>query len=173
MNNVRAGTLAINAGTIAIAPNGTSNGASRVAELSIAGGSTPSATLDLNDNDLIVTSGSYSAVTALIASARNGGLWNGNGLTSSTAAAASPRNTTLGTLTGGQFLSLGQTTFDGFTVAGYGCAREVHLLRRHRFERHRELRRLRPHRRRLQRRRLDWFRATTTTTARSTSMTTR
>ena len=118
MNNVRAGTLTVNGGTIAIAANGTSTGTSRVKALALAGGATPTATLDLNDNDLIVTSGTYGGVTTAIAYARNGGLWDRRGLTSTAARNTFPKNKTLGTLTGTQYLSTGTSNFDGFTVAG-------------------------------------------------------
>ncbi|MBC8107493.1 MAG: hypothetical protein H7Z14_12950, partial [Anaerolineae bacterium] len=114
--NVESG-VAVNGGTISIIANGTNAGTSRVGTLSFAGGATPTATLDLKDNDLIVTSGTYAAITNAISKARNGGAWNQPGLTSSSAAAATPKNTTLGTLTGAEYLSLGNTTFDGFTVA--------------------------------------------------------
>jgi hypothetical protein len=112
VNNVRAASVTVNAGTVSVLTNGTETGASRVGSVSVTSGA-----LDLNDNDLIVTASTYGAVTSLIASARNAGSWNGSGITSSSAAAATPRNRTLGTLTGAQYLSTGQTTFDGFTVA--------------------------------------------------------
>src|SRR5439155_18156703 len=52
-----------------------------VSSLAISG----SAKLDLADNKLIVRGGSLAAVTALIGSARNGGTWNGSGITTSSA----------------------------------------------------------------------------------------
>ncbi|CAN5350666.1 hypothetical protein BH09PLA1_BH09PLA1_16050 [soil metagenome] len=116
MNNVRSGTLSVNAGTLAIAANGTNAGTSRVTALSIAGGATPSATLDLNDNDLIVTNGTYSAVKDLIAFARHGGAWDRAGLTSTPSRNAFPKNKTLGTLTGAEYLTTGSSMFDGFAV---------------------------------------------------------
>jgi hypothetical protein len=72
VNNIRAAGLAINDGTVAVLANGSSSGASRVATLSVAS----AATLDLNDNDLVVTSGSTSQISTLIAQARHGGAWD-------------------------------------------------------------------------------------------------
>ncbi|CAN5526907.1 hypothetical protein BH09PLA1_BH09PLA1_12020 [soil metagenome] len=119
VNAVRGGALTVNAGTLRVIANGTDSGTSRVSTLTIAGGATPTATLDLKDNDLIVTSGTYAAVTDAIAFARHGGAWDRAGLTSSSAASATPKNKTLGTLTGAEFhQSQGASaTFDGFTVA--------------------------------------------------------
>jgi hypothetical protein len=115
VNNVRAGTLSVSGGTLSVIANGTNTGTSRVRSLAITGGSR----LDLRDNDLINTGGTYAATAALIASARAGGAWTGSGLTSSTAAAANPHNKTLGTVTGAQFHAAqgAGAQFDGFTVA--------------------------------------------------------
>ncbi len=73
-------------------------------------------TLDLANNDMIVHGGSYATTAGLISSARNGGAWNGPGLTSS--AAITAHNTTLGVLTGTQFQSVygGSATFDNFSI---------------------------------------------------------
>jgi hypothetical protein len=117
MNNVRAGTLSINGGTLSVAPNGTSAGASRIRALHFAGGATPTAALDLNDNDLIVEIGTYESVRDMVAFARNGGAWDRAGLTSSAARSANPRAKTLGVITGSQFQSVSGSTFNGFTVA--------------------------------------------------------
>jgi hypothetical protein len=61
----------------------TTNGSTvlRTAGLSMAS----DARLDMNDNDLIVTGSSYSTISGLVASARNGGAWNQPGITSTTA----------------------------------------------------------------------------------------
>jgi autotransporter-associated beta strand protein len=91
-------TLAINdTGTLKIAANGSNSGTSVVEVLTIAG-STGSwnAKLDLNDNDLIIKSSAANRQTALdtvfnqIKTARNTSpsKWQGNGITSSTAAGA-------------------------------------------------------------------------------------
>jgi len=118
MKNVRAGTFTINAGTVAIATNGTSAAASKVSSLLIAGGATPTATLDLNDNDLIVNSGSYNTISAAIAYARHGGAWDRQGITSSVARSSLPAIKTLGTLTGSQYFTVygSGATFDGISL---------------------------------------------------------
>jgi hypothetical protein len=57
--------------------------------------------LDLTDNDLIVDyamTSPLATIQSLIAAARNGGAWNGSGITSTAAASANPRNTTLGVM---------------------------------------------------------------------------
>jgi len=62
--------------------------------------------LDLNDNDLIVD---YTGATpiavmqALVRSARNGGTWTGNGITSTTARNNAQHNTTLGAMEAADF----------------------------------------------------------------------
>jgi hypothetical protein len=97
--NTRVGTGAL------IADNGTvtltqGNGLTqKVASVSVAN----NGIVDLNDNDMIVTSSTYNDVKTLIAAARNGGLWDGSGLTSTTARNASPKITNLGAVTGAQF----------------------------------------------------------------------
>ncbi|MBC8106481.1 MAG: hypothetical protein H7Z14_07825 [Anaerolineae bacterium] len=116
VNQVRTTALSIDAGTVTIMTNGTNTGASRVDTLTITGGATPGSTLDLNDNDLVVTNSSYADITSAIAHARNGGAWGRRGITSSAARDATPKNQTLGTLTGTQYLSLGSTTFDDFEI---------------------------------------------------------
>jgi probable HAF family extracellular repeat protein len=75
--------------------------------------------LDLNDNDMQVTGGStYEQVSAQIVSARNGGAWNGSGI-SSTAASTGSNTTTLGILTGSEYQSVygNGEPFDGSPVA--------------------------------------------------------
>ncbi len=117
LNRVRtSSSLTINSGTVSIAGDGVT--ANKVNTLSIAGGATPTATLDLLNNDLIIASSTYGTISGQIAFARHGGLWDRNGITSSTAATANPKNTTLGTLTGAQFLAANGAgaTFDGVTV---------------------------------------------------------
>jgi hypothetical protein len=114
VNAVQAAGLTVNAGTVTVAANGTSAGTSRIGALSI---SNASAALDLNDNDLIVTNGTYAAVTGAIASARNGGAWNHGGLTSSSARTQTNHATTLGVLKGSEYTSVGGSSFDGFTIA--------------------------------------------------------
>jgi hypothetical protein len=73
--------------------------------------------LDLFDNDLLVTPGTLATVQALINQGRNGGAWNGNGITSTTAGTNAFANTTLGAMTGAQYIPLAGATFDGQAVA--------------------------------------------------------
>ena len=109
---VTPGSLTISEGTVR-----TLTGTSRVGALSINTSPSNLGTLDLLDQDLIVQNGSYATITGLIAAARNGGAWDKPGITAAAAPFATPKNTTLGTLTGAQLLGLGVTTFGGFDVA--------------------------------------------------------
>jgi hypothetical protein len=90
----------------------------RTTTLSIGG----SAKLDLNDNDLILDYSGTSqlgAVQALINSARAGGAWTGNGITSTAAREAWPyQNTTLGAMEATDYKSVyGESaTFDGEAI---------------------------------------------------------
>lgn len=93
---IRQTSLTINGtGRATIAGNGGDSGVSVLSALTLAGGTTPTATFDLVDNDLILdytgSGGSLlSTITAQIKSARNGtdangqALWTGTGLTSGT-----------------------------------------------------------------------------------------
>jgi hypothetical protein len=100
--------------TLSILQNGTSTGTSKIGTLSI----TSPARLDLNDNDMIVVNGGTAPVQVQINSARNGGAWNGSGITSTTAATNSSHNTTLGVLTGAEYSSVGGAgTFSGQAYA--------------------------------------------------------
>src|SRR4030095_9967400 len=108
-------SLDVTRGFVTVLADGTSNGASRVQTLSI---NTPNgASFDLNDNDLIVGSGTYGDIRSLISIGRHGGAWDLGGITSSAARTATPKNKMLGVLTGSQLLSTGVTSFDGFAVA--------------------------------------------------------
>ncbi|MEO8053022.1 MAG: hypothetical protein ABI833_21655, partial [Acidobacteriota bacterium] len=77
--------------------------------------------LDLNDNDLILdyTGASQRAVVqALVNSARAGGTWTGNGITSTSAKNNSQHNTTLGVLEVSEYKSIygPAAQFDGQTI---------------------------------------------------------
>jgi autotransporter-associated beta strand protein len=88
VNHVRVGSLSIAAGTVGIPFNGGNTGTSVVKNLSIAGDATPTAKLDLGNNDLVVdydATNPLATITAQIAAGRNGGSWNGNGIASDTA----------------------------------------------------------------------------------------
>ncbi|CAN5545476.1 hypothetical protein BH09PLA1_BH09PLA1_14100 [soil metagenome] len=119
VTNIRAGALSVNGGTVTVQSNGSDTGASRVGTLTIAGGAASTATLDLNNNDLIVTSGSASLIQSQISNARHAGAWDQPGISSSSAGAAMPRNTTLGLLSGAEYRGLlgPGAQFDGFAVA--------------------------------------------------------
>ncbi|MBC8107558.1 MAG: hypothetical protein H7Z14_13280 [Anaerolineae bacterium] len=65
--------------------------------------------LDLTNNSMIVDYGGaspYVTIRDYIATARNGGAWNGSGITSFGAFLANPRNTTLGLLTSVEYFSI-------------------------------------------------------------------
>ncbi|CAN5562542.1 hypothetical protein BH09PLA1_BH09PLA1_00960 [soil metagenome] len=87
-------------------------------ELNLAGGINPVTSLDLADNDLKIANASYATVRAQIASARNGGAWNGNGITSTSARDNAIHNTTLGTLKGSEYIATNGpgAFFGGFVV---------------------------------------------------------
>jgi len=99
VNNVRAGALNVNSGSVKVIANGTDSGTSRVSALTVAG----AAFLDLNNNSMVVdyTAGSpLTNIAALITSGYAGGAWNGPGINSSAVAA---NNAVVGT----HFLALG------------------------------------------------------------------
>jgi len=91
--NVVANGLAINAGTVRVLPNGTSSATSNVKSLSIAGGTVPTAKLDISNNAFVVDYGPpagpeaepFDTIKAQITSAYAGGAWTGNGITSADA----------------------------------------------------------------------------------------
>ena len=77
--------------------------------------------LDLNDNDMIVDyafASQYTAIRNMIAAARAGGAWSGNGITSTAAKNAPQDNTTLGVMEASDFKSIYGTsaTFAGRTI---------------------------------------------------------
>jgi hypothetical protein len=106
VKNIWAASLSINGGTVAIAPDGAAGGTSIVGVLSIAGGTVPTARLDLANNAAIIDhAGTSPAATVreqIIAGRGGAGLgkaWNGDGITSSAAAAtntAEPESRSLG-----------------------------------------------------------------------------
>jgi hypothetical protein len=75
----------------------------------------PTAKLDLNDNDLVVSGGlTKQQIIDSIRAARNGGNWTGTGITSSSARTQANHATTLGVLSGAEYNSVGGTgTFSG------------------------------------------------------------
>jgi hypothetical protein len=74
-------------------------------------------TMDLKDNDLMAGGTStVSQVAGYIAAARNGGAWDQPGLTSSAADSHVSGATTLGVLSGSDYIDVNSTLFNGFTV---------------------------------------------------------
>jgi hypothetical protein len=104
VNNLRTTSLSINGGAVVVAANGTTNATSVLSSLSIAGGEVPTGKLDLNNNAAIINyptgSSPVATVRRLILTGRGGpGLgktWNGNGITSSAAAAAPSESLSVG-----------------------------------------------------------------------------
>ncbi|MEX2138164.1 MAG: hypothetical protein WD894_02800, partial [Pirellulales bacterium] len=103
VNNLRATGLSVNGGTVAIAPGGTAASTSMVGSLAIAGNATPTARLDLANNAAIINytgASPFATVRQQITAGRGGsGLgktWNGQGITSSSAAAAEPESRSIG-----------------------------------------------------------------------------
>jgi hypothetical protein len=121
--NVRAAGLTIGGGTVAVAANGTNAGVSVVNTLSIAGDATPTAKLDLSNNAAIVNYTGTSPVATIrqqILAGRGGsGLgqtWNGQGITSNTAAAAAPESRSVGYAENSALPLGAYTTFRGQAV---------------------------------------------------------
>jgi len=93
VNNVRAGSLTVNAGTVSVLTGRSTAGTSKVGAVTVAAG----AALDLGNNDLIVDytgTSPFSSIQSLIKSGYNGGSWTGNGIRSSSAAAGLNGHTT-------------------------------------------------------------------------------
>ena len=88
VNALGTGGLTINNTATAKLQAGLS-GPVQLPSLTIAGGVSPTATLDITDNNLIVHNGNLATMTAQAANGLNinGTLWTGTGITSSTAAA--------------------------------------------------------------------------------------
>jgi hypothetical protein len=103
--------------TLTIATNGASSNVSVQTSLSIAGGLVPTATLEMNDNDLVIKGGTpYATIEAQVKSAYNNGLWTGQGIRSTPAIAAG--NTGLAVESGTDYNIVGTTpgSFDGQTI---------------------------------------------------------
>jgi hypothetical protein len=125
VTNLRTGSagVAVDSGTLKVAPNATAAGASKVATLEIG----PSARLDLTNNKLITntpagsaTGGTYSGLQREVQRAYDFNAWDQPGLTTSMPDAAAGL-TTIGIATGAQMRGLGPTdtdTFAGQTITG-------------------------------------------------------
>lgn len=120
--NVNAGTIAVNGGLLSSEPTPFAGAAqtSTITALNLPGGATPTASLDLVDNDMISTGSTVASLVAQVAYARDGGAWDRPGLTSSGARASLYHLKTLGVMSGADYNSVGGTgLFDGLSyVAG-------------------------------------------------------
>ncbi len=124
MKNVRAATLNLTGGKVAMLPNGGSTGTSVVNALNI--GST--SRLDLSNNDLIIRNGNvgswaspYTSVQGLVQKGLNGGTWDGVGGIITSQAAAMSSLTTLAVASATSVLGIGASAtaiWSGQTVAG-------------------------------------------------------
>jgi len=122
-----AGTLAVGGNVLLSNANRNAAGTASNKKLLEVGVATLTSTgvIDLNDNDMLihnVVSDPVDPINALdryrgyIKTARNGGLWNMPGITSTAAKNAVPKNKNLGIITGAEFAAGGGSTFDGRTV---------------------------------------------------------
>jgi hypothetical protein len=112
---VTTGTLAVG-GSVLLSPRGTNNKKTLEAGQATL---TSSGVIDLNDNDMIIRSSQSAQTTQFIRTARNGGLWNQAGITSTAAKNNPQHNTTLGVLSGAEYSGAngGTTQFNGRTIA--------------------------------------------------------
>ncbi len=92
--NVRANRLFISDGTVKVAPNGTDTGTSVLPSFGINGDLTPTAKFDITNNAVVfdytapppgADAEPFDTIRAQIITAYNGGAWDGNGITSSSA----------------------------------------------------------------------------------------
>lgn len=126
INHARVGAfgIVVEGGTLKIAPNGTPAGTSKTQSITFGGGVTaPAGQLDLTNNDLVLdytgTTSPANNVRQLLASARNTGNWDGNGITSSTAAADASKAKGIAAVEASDFLGLTGTdtaSWSGQTV---------------------------------------------------------
>jgi hypothetical protein len=119
---IAGGTLDISNGLVFCVANGSDSGASRIKYLKLTGpsGEPMAGTLDLNDNDLVITAGTLVEVSDAIVHARNGGEWDQTGITSTAARTHPSGATTLGLLSGEEYHAVygPDEPFAGFAVAG-------------------------------------------------------
>jgi hypothetical protein len=119
-NNLRAQSLAINGGTVALAPNGGAAGTSVLSGLTIVGATDVwTAKLDLANNDAVINTSAAHKATDFgrlhnqLKQGFNNGDWKGHGITSSTASANANNDTGLSLVDNAL---LGLTTFSGQPV---------------------------------------------------------
>jgi hypothetical protein len=119
VGNYRASALNIAAGTVRVLNNGGTFGTSVVNTLNIAGGASPTARLDLGDNDLIIDytgASPYSTVRAQVTAGHAFGAWNGNGIASRAANLDAAQITALGLVEGADYIGAMGNTFSGQTI---------------------------------------------------------
>ncbi|CAN5476987.1 hypothetical protein BH09PLA1_BH09PLA1_11010 [soil metagenome] len=110
----RVSTLSVDTGIAAVTLG--RDGPNKVSTVSGALTIAPGSGIDLGDNDLILQTATVAPVQALIAFARNGGAWDQFGISSTAARNRVPKITTLGVLSGAEYLAVTGPTFDGVTV---------------------------------------------------------
>jgi T5SS/PEP-CTERM-associated repeat protein len=110
---VASGTLSVG-GTVFLSDAGAGRTNKKTLEIGQATLSS-SGVVDLNDNDLLIHSDQKAYVTQAIRAARNGGLWDAPGITSTAAKNNPQHNTTLGVLSGAEYSAVngGTTQFNG------------------------------------------------------------
>ncbi|CAN5577566.1 hypothetical protein BH09PLA1_BH09PLA1_14280 [soil metagenome] len=113
-----AGSVSVAAGS-RVSIGNTGGAVSRIATLVLTGGATPTATLDLADRDLLLTSTNRAVVESQIGFARHGGAWDRAGITSIYALTNVQHSTTLGVMSGTEFRAIysPNAAFDGILVA--------------------------------------------------------
>jgi hypothetical protein len=77
---------------------------------------TTSGVIDLNDNDMLVHEGNRQKYENFVKAARNNGLWDQPGITSTAAKNSVPKNKGLGVLSGTEYIAVNNTPFNGKTV---------------------------------------------------------
>jgi hypothetical protein len=115
MKHIRADAAAIDSGTLRVISNGSPSGTSRVKSLAVNTGADTPGSLDLTNNGMVVdydVTSPLADIRALIVTGRNGGDWNGTGITSSTAANTSSTHA----IGYGESAQLGLVTFLGQPV---------------------------------------------------------
>jgi beta-glucanase (GH16 family) len=120
VNHMEAAALFGEGGPVALTATGGANlPANRIGTMSFAGGVGAPAVVDLNDQDLIVTSTPRATIESQIVAARHGGAWDQAGITSAAAKAQASHATTLGVLSGAEYHGVagGSATFGSFAVA--------------------------------------------------------
>lgn len=119
MLNVRLSSLTVSAGTVRVLPGGGDTGTSKVAALTIAGGTNAwTGRFDSTDSSTVIDYSGSSPMATVVNQLKSGyasGAWTGTGINSSSAAAAAATNTKTA-IAYAEASALGTTTFGGQTV---------------------------------------------------------